>query len=498
MRTGTQPTGTREDRTMRHRDWMAAAEEEYRRLGDTPGRARRGGLARGPPTAREWDVREMVAHLVGAAESTASLREMRRQMKLGREPATRRARRRRDQRGAGAGARRRHPGAAARRPGRCRRARGAVAGEACRPCCAPSRCRSARRSAPGRSATLMDRIYTRDAWMHRIDIARATRPRAGPDPRPRRSPRRRRRRRMGAGARAAAPADPDRPGGRHLVRRHGRRGDHSRRDRVLPDRLRTRSRGGPARPRGAVLMSRLVVFSDVLCPWATVVVLRLHAARARAGADDELAIVHRALPLELLLERPVARRIVDAEIPLCASLTPEFGWSLWQGRSEEYPATSLLAAEAIQAASAQSLRAGEQLDLALRRAFFVGSRCISLRHEVLAAAETCPDVDVDAAGRSARRRPVPRNRHGRLPGVARGRDPVQRHGGAARRHRRLQSGDADRLDRRQHAPRDAGADRRRPVGVRPPGGAGPGRPGGVNAPTHRAGLRDNGPMRFLG
>jgi predicted DsbA family dithiol-disulfide isomerase len=143
-------------------------------------------------------------------------------------------------------------------------------------------------------------------------------------------------------------------------------------------------------------MSRLVVFSDVLCPWATVVVLRLHAARARAGADDEVAIVHRALPLELLLERPVARRVVDAEIPLCASLTPEFGWSLWQGRAEEYPATSLLAAEAIQAASAQSLRAGEQLDLALRRAFFVGSRCISLRHEVLAAAETCPDVDVDA------------------------------------------------------------------------------------------------------
>ena len=143
-------------------------------------------------------------------------------------------------------------------------------------------------------------------------------------------------------------------------------------------------------------MNRLVVFSDVLCPWATVVVLRLHAARARAGADDELAIVHRALPLELLLERPVARRIVDAEIPLCASLTPEFGWSLWQGRSEEYPATSLLAAEAIQAASAQSLRAGEQLDLALRRAFFVGSRCISLRHEVLAAATTCQDVDVDA------------------------------------------------------------------------------------------------------
>ena len=141
-------------------------------------------------------------------------------------------------------------------------------------------------------------------------------------------------------------------------------------------------------------MAELAVFSDVLCPWATVVVLRLHEARARAGADGELVLVHRALPLELLLERPVARRVVDAEIPLCASLTPEFGWSLWQGRPEEYPVTSLLALEAVQAAAAQSAAAGEQLDLELRRAFFVRSRCISLRHEVLAAASACPAVDV--------------------------------------------------------------------------------------------------------
>jgi len=141
-------------------------------------------------------------------------------------------------------------------------------------------------------------------------------------------------------------------------------------------------------------MAELVVYSDVLCPWATVVVLELRAARTRAGADDELAIVHRALPLELLLERPVARRVVDAEIPVCAALTPDFGWSLWQGRPEEYPVTGLPAAEAVRAAGDRSTRGAEQLDLELRRAFFVRSRCISLRHEVLAAAAACPDVDV--------------------------------------------------------------------------------------------------------
>ena len=41
------------------------------------------------------------------------------------------------------------------------------------------------------------------------------------------------------------------------------------------------------------------------------------------------------------------------------------------------------------------MTAGEQLDLALRRAFFVRSRCISMRHEILAAARTCSEVDVD-------------------------------------------------------------------------------------------------------
>jgi predicted DsbA family dithiol-disulfide isomerase len=142
----------------------------------------------------------------------------------------------------------------------------------------------------------------------------------------------------------------------------------------------------------------LLVHSDVLCPWSTVIVLRLLAARARAGADDVLPIVHRAMPLELVHERPVARRVVDAEIPLCASLTPDFGWTLWQGRSEEYPVTSLLALEAVAAASGQSLLAGEQLDLALRRAFFTRSRCVSMRHEILAAAGTCDAVDVSQLG----------------------------------------------------------------------------------------------------
>jgi predicted DsbA family dithiol-disulfide isomerase len=142
-------------------------------------------------------------------------------------------------------------------------------------------------------------------------------------------------------------------------------------------------------------MAEIVYFSDVVCPWSTVIVLRLRAARERAVAGGLLTIRHRAMPLELMLERPLPRRVVDAEIPLCASLTPTFDWSLWQGRPEEYPVTGLPALEAVQAAAQQSARAAEELDLALRRAFFSGSRCIGLRHEILAAARQCPSVDPD-------------------------------------------------------------------------------------------------------
>jgi predicted DsbA family dithiol-disulfide isomerase len=139
----------------------------------------------------------------------------------------------------------------------------------------------------------------------------------------------------------------------------------------------------------------VVVFSDIACPWATVVVLRLRGARAALGLTGELPLVHLAHPLELVHDHPLARRIIDAEVPVCASATPDFGWSLWQGRLDEYPVSSLLAIEAVQAARRQSEAAAEELDVELRAALFVRSRCITLRHEVLAAARRCPTVDLD-------------------------------------------------------------------------------------------------------
>lgn len=123
------------------------------------------------------------------------------------------------------------------------------------------------------------------------------------------------------------------------------------------------------------------------------VVLRLRAARVVLGLQTTVPVVHLAHPLELLHGRPLSRRIIDAEVPACAAASPDFGWSLWQGRLDEYPVSSLLAIEAVQAARRQSETAAEELDLAQRTALFVRSRCITLRHEVLAAARGCPSLD---------------------------------------------------------------------------------------------------------
>src|ERR1700712_4461166 len=69
---------------LKHPEWMHAAEMEYQRLLEILA-----GLTAQEWQQRtdcdEWDVRQVLAHLVGAAESTASLRELWRLQRLGRK-----------------------------------------------------------------------------------------------------------------------------------------------------------------------------------------------------------------------------------------------------------------------------------------------------------------------------------------------------------------------------------------------------------------------------
>ena len=154
---------------MSHQDWMSAAEREYRLLLEMFA-----GLAADdwhrPTDCDEWDVREVLAHLVGGAVSTASLRELRRLQKLGRKfrpgvdgmndvEVLERAELSPERllidlavaAERGVRARRRIPGAI-----RVLRV----------PFGPPLGVRSV--------GYLMDRVYTRDAWMHRVDVTRAT------------------------------------------------------------------------------------------------------------------------------------------------------------------------------------------------------------------------------------------------------------------------------------------------------------------------------------
>ncbi len=157
------------------------------------------------------------------------------------------------------------------------------------------------------------------------------------------------------------------------------------------------ARGGePPEPdaRPTVEPGSIVIYSDVSCAFAHVCVHRLHEARAQLGAD--VRFVHRPFLLEEVNEFPIPKHFLDSEVPQIAPFDIDAGWRVWTELPETWPVTTALALEAVRAAEAQGAEAHEQLDRALRVAFFEQHRCISLRHVVLQVAETCAAVDVDA------------------------------------------------------------------------------------------------------
>jgi uncharacterized protein (TIGR03083 family) len=162
---------SRNDAPLTHADWMTAARTEYGRLDQLLAELTEDEWLL-PTDCAGWTVHDIVAHLIGAAESTARQREAARQAWRGRSmpgqtlvdrmnalQVSERAqvpgpRLRADLADAGA----RGVRARSRLPGPMRRIPvpfGQPLGT--RPL-----------------GYLTDRIYTRDAWMHRIDLARAT------------------------------------------------------------------------------------------------------------------------------------------------------------------------------------------------------------------------------------------------------------------------------------------------------------------------------------
>jgi uncharacterized protein (TIGR03083 family) len=158
---------------MTHDEWMDVAAEEYLRIDRLLGDLRPAEWAL-PTDCPGWTVRDLVSHLLGAAEATAGSREALHQFRA----AVRRRRRGQllidamnavqvAERSAWPGERLRAAlSDAGQRSGRARRGTPAAVRALRLPLGRPLGVSSL--------GNLLDRIYTRDAWMHRIDIARAT------------------------------------------------------------------------------------------------------------------------------------------------------------------------------------------------------------------------------------------------------------------------------------------------------------------------------------
>lgn len=148
-----------------------------------------------------------------------------------------------------------------------------------------------------------------------------------------------------------------------------------------------------ARPN--VPPNTVTVFTDVMCGWSTLALHRFYQARDAAGLTGRLHVDLQLFLLEDLNRTALKTSMIEPEKPVINALEPELGFTAWQRDPSEWPVTSLPANEAVHAAKEQSLAAAEELDMALRLAFWRDSRCISMRHEILDVATACRDVDVD-------------------------------------------------------------------------------------------------------
>lgn len=136
-------------------------------------------------------------------------------------------------------------------------------------------------------------------------------------------------------------------------------------------------------------MPVVTIWSDVHCPWATVAIHRLRAARERDGLDVDFDV--RAWPLELVNGELERRDAVNVEIGVLSTHEPEL-FSAWQ--AETFPSTFLPAFELVAAARrVHGLRAAADVDYALRLAFFRDGVDISLRPGLERALERAARLD---------------------------------------------------------------------------------------------------------
>jgi predicted DsbA family dithiol-disulfide isomerase len=125
----------------------------------------------------------------------------------------------------------------------------------------------------------------------------------------------------------------------------------------------------------------IAMYADLSCPYAYVSAYRLR--KLREEYRGTIVIEHKSLPLEYVNREPTPKPLLERELPLLIREEPDIPYQPWQRPESEWPVTMWPAFEAVKCAERQSLVLADDLDWALRVAFFAESRCISLRHVIL-------------------------------------------------------------------------------------------------------------------
>jgi hypothetical protein len=128
------------------------------------------------------------------------------------------------------------------------------------------------------------------------------------------------------------------------------------------------------------------IYSSMECPYAYLATYHLRQVWPEFRGKVRLA--WRALALEYVNRQSYPKPLYAAEYALFRQIEPGLPWNLWARPDWEWPTTHWPAFEALACAQVQGDEPAFEMSWALRHAYFAGSRCLSLRHEILAVAES--------------------------------------------------------------------------------------------------------------